>query len=111
MPSESADQRFLLAREADLWHAEAERTQNRLDDPQQGSSEAEQAWYDYCFRKHEEVARELDKIENPQNIPRATSRGTKTLTISTAKQNETGRPATQAGRRASLGRPLLVLHS
>jgi hypothetical protein len=66
MPSESADQRSLLAREADLWHAEAERTQNRLDDPQQGSSEAEQAWYDYCFRKHEEVARELDKIENPQ---------------------------------------------
>ena len=66
MPSESADQRLLLAREADLWHAEAERTQNRLDDPQQGSSEAEQAWYDYCFRKHEEVARELDKIENPQ---------------------------------------------
>jgi len=49
-----------------LWHAEAERTQNRLDDPQQGSSEAEQAWYDYCFRKHEEVARELDKIEKPQ---------------------------------------------
>jgi hypothetical protein len=67
MASESADQRFLLAQEADLWHAEAERTQNRLDDPQQGSFEAEQAWYDYCFRKHEEVARELDKIENPQN--------------------------------------------
>ena len=66
MASESADQRFLLAREADLWHAEAERTQNRLDDPQQGSSAAEQAWYDYCFRKHEEVARELDKIENPR---------------------------------------------
>jgi hypothetical protein len=66
MPSESADQRSLLAREADLWHAEAERTQNRLDDPQQGRSEAEQAWYDYCFRKHEEVARELDKIENLQ---------------------------------------------
>ena len=66
MPSESADQRSLLAREADLWHAEAERTQNRLDDPQQGSSEAEQGWYDYCFRKHEEVAQELDKIENPQ---------------------------------------------
>ena len=50
-----------------MWHAEAERTQNGLDDPQQGSSEAEQGWYDYCFRKHEEVARELDKIENPQN--------------------------------------------
>ena len=66
MPSESADERSLLAREADLWHAEAERTQNRLDDPQQGSSEAEQAWYDYCFRKHEEVARELDTVENPQ---------------------------------------------
>ena len=27
--------------------------------------EAEQVWYDYCF-KHEEVARELDRIETPQ---------------------------------------------
>jgi len=76
-----------------LWHAEAERTQNRLDDPQQGSSEAEQAWYDYCFRKHEEVARELDKVENPQKYFAGTSRGTRALTISTAKQNETVGPS------------------
>jgi hypothetical protein len=61
-------QRYLLAREMGMWQAEAERTQNGLDDLQQGGSEAamEQAWYHYCFRKHEEVALELDKIENPQ---------------------------------------------
>ena len=60
-----------------MWQAEAERTQNRLDDLQPGDSEAaiEQGWYDYCFRKHERVAWELDKIENPQkhsaaNVPR-----------------------------------------
>jgi hypothetical protein len=50
-----------------LWHAEAERTQSRLDDLNQGSSERakEQAWYDYCFHKHEQVAWELDNIQNP----------------------------------------------
>ena len=68
MATEGADQRYLLAREMGIWQAEVERTQNRLDDLQQGGSEAaiEQAWYDYCYRKHEEVAWELDKIENPQ---------------------------------------------
>ena len=68
MATEGADQRYLLAREMGIWQAEAERTQNRLDDLQPGGSEAaiEQAWYDYCFRKYEGVAWELDKIENPQ---------------------------------------------
>lgn len=68
MATEAADQRYLLAREMDVWQVEAERTQNRLGDLQQGGSEAamEQAWYDYCFRKREAVAWELDKIENPQ---------------------------------------------
>ena len=68
MDTEGSTQRYLLAREMVIWQTEAERTQNRLDDLQQGGSEAavEQAWYLYCFRKHEEVARELDKIENPQ---------------------------------------------
>jgi hypothetical protein len=68
MDTEVATQRYLLARETGIWQAEAERTQSRLDDLQQGSSEAamEQAWQDYCFRKHETVAWELDKIENPQ---------------------------------------------
>ena len=67
MDTEGAIQRYLLAREVGLWQAEAERAQNRLDELQQGGSEAamEQAWSDYCFRKHEEVAWELDKIENP----------------------------------------------
>jgi hypothetical protein len=51
-----------------MWQVEAERAQNRLDDLQQGGSEAamEQTWYDYSYRKHQEVAWELDKIENPQ---------------------------------------------
>jgi hypothetical protein len=68
MATEGADQRYLLAREMGMWQVEAERAQNRLDDLRQGGSEAaiEQAWYDYCYRKHEEVAWELDKIENPQ---------------------------------------------
>ena len=68
MATEGADQRYLLAREMGMWQVEAEHTQNRLDDLQQGGSETaiEQAWYDYCFRKHEQVAWELDKIENPQ---------------------------------------------
>jgi hypothetical protein len=77
MATEGADQRSLLAREMGMWQAEAERTQNRLDDLQPGDSEAaiEQGWYDYCFRKHERVGWELDKIENPQkysaaNVPR-----------------------------------------
>jgi hypothetical protein len=77
MATEGADQRYLLAREMGMWQAEAERTQNGLDDLQPGDSEAaiEQGWYDYCFRKHERVAWELDKIENPQkysaaNVPR-----------------------------------------
>jgi hypothetical protein len=46
-----------------MWQAEAERTQNRLDDLQPGDSAGaisegaiEQGWYDYCFRKHERVA-------------------------------------------------------
>ena len=71
MATEGADQRYLLAREAGIWQVEAERTRNRLDDLQQGGSEAaiEQAWYDYCSRKHEEAAGELDKIENPQKYP------------------------------------------
>jgi len=30
----------------------------------------EQAWYDYCFPKHEGVAWELEKIENPAGISR-----------------------------------------
>ena len=73
MASEGADQRYLLARELTMWHNETERTQNRLDDLQQGGAESaiEQAWYDYCFRKHEKVAWELDKIENPQKYPAA----------------------------------------
>jgi hypothetical protein len=73
MTTEGADQRYLLAREVDMWQAEAERTRNRLDDLQQGGSEAatEQAWYDYCFHKHEAVAWELDKIENPQKYSAA----------------------------------------
>jgi hypothetical protein len=68
MATEGADQRYLLAREMGIWQVEAERAQNRLNDLQQGGSEAaiERAWYDYCYRKHEEVAWELDKIENPQ---------------------------------------------
>jgi hypothetical protein len=58
MTTEGADQRYLLAREMGMWQAEAERTQNRLDDLQPGDSEAaiEQGWYDCCFRKHERVA-------------------------------------------------------
>ncbi|MBV9512964.1 MAG: hypothetical protein JO280_02805 [Mycobacteriaceae bacterium] len=66
--TEGADQRYLLAREMDMWQAEAERTQNQVDGLQHhgGSEEAtERAWYQYCFRKHETVAWELDKIENP----------------------------------------------
>ena len=77
MLTEGTDQRYLLAREVDMWQTEAERTQARLRGLQQGGTEAamEQAWYDYCFHKHERVAWELDKIENPQkysaaNIPR-----------------------------------------
>jgi hypothetical protein len=69
MPPEDADQLYLLAREADLWHAEAtDRTQNRLDDLQEGSPEwvKERAWYDYCVRKYAEVAGESDKIQNPE---------------------------------------------
>jgi hypothetical protein len=31
----------------------------------------EQGWYNYCFRRHEEVAWELDKIENPQKYSAA----------------------------------------
>ena len=71
MDTDVANQRYLLAREMGFWQAEAERTQSRLTDLQQGGSEAamEQAWYHYCFRKHEEVAWELDKIENPQTHP------------------------------------------
>ena len=67
MPSDSADPP-LLAREADLWHAEAERTQSRLNHLNQGSSEAakEQAWYDYCVHKHEKVAWELHTLQSPQ---------------------------------------------
>jgi hypothetical protein len=73
MATEGADQRYLLAREMGIWQAEAERTQNRLDDLQPGDSEAalEQAWYDYCFRKHERAAWELDKIENPHKYSAA----------------------------------------
>jgi hypothetical protein len=73
MATKGADQRYLLAREMGMWQAEADRTQSRLDDLPQGGSEAaiEQAWFDYCFRKHEEVAWELDKIENPQKYSRA----------------------------------------
>jgi hypothetical protein len=76
MATEAADQRYLLAREMGIWQVEVERTQNRLDDLQQGGSEAalEQAWYDYCFRKHKEVAWELDKIENPQKYSAGTAR-------------------------------------
>jgi hypothetical protein len=76
MATEGEDQRYLLSREVGMWQAEAERTQNRLDDLQQGDSEAArvQAWYDYCFRKYEVVARELDKIENPQKYSAANVR-------------------------------------
>ena len=75
MATEEADQRYLLARETGIWQAEVERTQNRLDHLQQGGSEAatERAWYDYCFRKHEAVAWELDKIENPQKYSPGTA--------------------------------------
>jgi hypothetical protein len=68
MAPEDADQLYLLAREADLWHAEAtDRTQNRLAGLQEGSPEwvKERAWYDYCVRKHAEVTGEIDKIQNP----------------------------------------------
>lgn len=73
MATEGADQRYLLAREMGMWQAEADRTRSRLDDLPQGGLEAaiEQAWYDYCFRKHEELAWELDKIENPQKYSAA----------------------------------------
>jgi hypothetical protein len=73
MATEGADQRYLLTREMDMWHGEAAHTQNKLDDLEQDSFEAtvEQAWYDYCFRKHAELARELDKIENPEKYSTA----------------------------------------
>ena len=68
MDTEGTNQLCLLAREMGIWQAEAERTQNRLDDLPQGGSEAatEQAWYHYCVRKQQEVDWQLDKIENPQ---------------------------------------------
>ena len=73
MATEAADHRYLLAREMEMWRAETERTQNRLDVLQQGRSEAtpEQAWYHYCVRKHQDVTGELDKIENPQRYSAA----------------------------------------
>jgi hypothetical protein len=73
MATEGADPRYLLTREMGMWQAEAEHTQNRLDDLKAGNAEAamEQGWYNYCFRRHEEVAWELDKIENPQKYSAA----------------------------------------
>ncbi|MBV8350499.1 MAG: hypothetical protein JOZ49_24220 [Mycolicibacterium sp.] len=73
MTNSESIRRYLLNRELTMWHNEAERTENRLGDPQQGGSKAaiEQAWYDYCCRKHEEVGWELDKVENPQKYPAA----------------------------------------
>ena len=90
MATEGADQRYLLAREMGMWQAEAERTQNRLDDLQQGDSEAaiEQAWYRLLLSQTRRggVGTRQDK-RTRKNIPRPTSR-TKALTVSTAKQNE-----------------------
>jgi|GEM_PF-2665583 hypothetical protein len=102
MATEGADQRYLLAREMGMCRRRPSAHKNRLDDLPPGDSEAaiEQGWYDYCFRKHEEVAWELDKIENPHkysvaNVPH------EALTISTAKQNKTGsarHPSRMTGR-------------
>ena len=68
MATERADQHYLLAREKDIWKAEAERTQNRINALQQAGPEAaiEQTWYDYCIHKHEEVAWQLDTVEHAQ---------------------------------------------
>jgi hypothetical protein len=69
MTPEDTNQLYLLAREADLWHAEAtDRTRHRLDDLQEGSPEwvRERAWYDYCVRRHATVAAEIDQIQNPE---------------------------------------------
>ena len=90
MGPEDADQLYLLAREAELWHAEAtDRAQNRPNDLQEGSPGwvKERAWYDYCVRKHAEVAGEIDKMRNPEKYWAAPT-GASTSTTSTAKQNE-----------------------
>jgi hypothetical protein len=67
MPDDEPDQRDLLTREFGMWRAEAERTRNQL---QPGGTPAapEQAWYDYCLRKQDEVAFELDKVVNPEKF-------------------------------------------
>jgi hypothetical protein len=59
-------QRYLLKRELDLWHTEAERTQNRLDDLRPDSPEAtkEKAWSDHCFHRHEQIAHEIHVQES-----------------------------------------------
>jgi hypothetical protein len=53
--------RYLLCREADLWHGEANRARDRIDDRTPGSAEAakEQAWYEYCSGKLEGATSEL----------------------------------------------------
>jgi len=68
MGTEPADQRYLLAREKDMWRAEAERTQNRINAVQQAGTGAaiEQTWYDHCIHKHEDLAWQLDMAENAQ---------------------------------------------
>jgi hypothetical protein len=73
MTNSESIRRYVLNRELTMWHNEAGRAENRLGGLQQGGSEAaiEQAWYDHCCRKHEELAWELDKVENPQKYPAA----------------------------------------
>jgi hypothetical protein len=70
MASEGLEQRDLLTREFSLWRAEAERTRDQL---QLGGSDAadEQAWYQYCVQKQDEVAFELDKVVNPEKFSAA----------------------------------------
>ena len=91
MGTEPADQRYLLAREKDMWKAEAERTQNRINALQQAGTGAaiEQTWYDPAFTNTKTWRGNSTWQRMPRSIPYPTS---STLMTSTAKHSETVDP-------------------
>jgi hypothetical protein len=77
MASEDADRRYLLAREMDMWLAEGERTERHLSDLDFKDTEnpevrKERAWLDHIHRRRNELAWEVDNIENAQKSSGAT---------------------------------------
>jgi hypothetical protein len=71
MATDNAAQLRVLNDELESWRVKGEKALNTLeglgDDADEETRSGAQEAYDHCYAKHEEIAWQIDRLENPQN--------------------------------------------